>query len=182
MTHITCRLTAKNRDQLRNPTLGNRVRASRHRQSGDGRRQLMIRLQCRQRRHRPPERCRRWWCATQIVWWNPWQRNYSEILQLNCSRAVCADTAQWIIKQFRLKSEDSVVTHSLKNGNVILRPLSPVSSIICVHNVYVHWYLWWWLVRHTFHLLPKSRPKFTFSGVTSHRQPRQCRGPRGPKR
>jgi len=28
MTHITCRLTAKNRDQLRNPTLGNRVRAT----------------------------------------------------------------------------------------------------------------------------------------------------------
>ena len=28
MTHITCRLTAKNRDQLRNPTLGNRVLAS----------------------------------------------------------------------------------------------------------------------------------------------------------
>jgi len=28
MTHITCRLTAKNRDQLRNPTLGNRVWAS----------------------------------------------------------------------------------------------------------------------------------------------------------
>jgi len=28
MTHVTCRLTAKNRDQLRNPTLGNRVRAS----------------------------------------------------------------------------------------------------------------------------------------------------------
>jgi len=27
MTHVTCRLTAKNRDQLRNPTLGNRVRA-----------------------------------------------------------------------------------------------------------------------------------------------------------
>ena len=26
MTHITCRLTAKNWDQLRNPTLGNRVR------------------------------------------------------------------------------------------------------------------------------------------------------------
>ena len=25
MTHITCRLTAKNRDQLRNITLGNRV-------------------------------------------------------------------------------------------------------------------------------------------------------------
>jgi len=25
MTHATCRLTAKNRDQLRNPTLGNRV-------------------------------------------------------------------------------------------------------------------------------------------------------------
>jgi len=25
MTHVTCRLTAKNRDQLRNPTLGNRV-------------------------------------------------------------------------------------------------------------------------------------------------------------
>jgi len=23
--HVTCRLTAKNRDQLRNPTLGNRV-------------------------------------------------------------------------------------------------------------------------------------------------------------
>jgi len=28
MTHITCRLTAKNWDQLRNPTLGNRVRAT----------------------------------------------------------------------------------------------------------------------------------------------------------
>jgi len=28
MTHVTCRLTAKNRDQLRNPTLGNRVRAA----------------------------------------------------------------------------------------------------------------------------------------------------------
>ena len=27
MTHVTCRLTVKNRDQLRNPTLGNRVRA-----------------------------------------------------------------------------------------------------------------------------------------------------------
>ena len=25
MTHVTCRLTAKNRDQLRNPTLGNLV-------------------------------------------------------------------------------------------------------------------------------------------------------------
>jgi len=25
MTHVTCRLTAKVRDQLRNPTLGNRV-------------------------------------------------------------------------------------------------------------------------------------------------------------
>jgi len=25
MTHVTCRLTGKNRDQLRNPTLGNRV-------------------------------------------------------------------------------------------------------------------------------------------------------------
>jgi len=25
ITHVTCRLTAKNRDQLRNPTLGNRV-------------------------------------------------------------------------------------------------------------------------------------------------------------
>jgi len=25
MTHVTCRLTAKNRYQLRNPTLGNRV-------------------------------------------------------------------------------------------------------------------------------------------------------------
>jgi len=25
MTHVTCRLTAKNRDQLRNRTLGNRV-------------------------------------------------------------------------------------------------------------------------------------------------------------
>jgi len=25
MTHVTCRLTAKNRDQLRNPALGNRV-------------------------------------------------------------------------------------------------------------------------------------------------------------
>jgi len=28
MTHVTCRLTAKNRDQLRNPTLGSRVRAT----------------------------------------------------------------------------------------------------------------------------------------------------------
>ena len=28
MTHITCRLTAKNRDQLRNPTLDNRVWAT----------------------------------------------------------------------------------------------------------------------------------------------------------
>jgi len=28
MSHVTCRLTARNRDQLRNPTLGNRVRAS----------------------------------------------------------------------------------------------------------------------------------------------------------
>ena len=28
MIHATCRLTAKNRDQLRNPTLGSRVRAT----------------------------------------------------------------------------------------------------------------------------------------------------------
>jgi len=28
MTHVTCRLTAKNPDQLRNPTLGNRVWAT----------------------------------------------------------------------------------------------------------------------------------------------------------
>ena len=28
MTHVTCRLTANNRDQLRNPTLGNRVWAT----------------------------------------------------------------------------------------------------------------------------------------------------------
>jgi len=28
MTHVACRLTAKNRDQLRNPTLCNRVRAT----------------------------------------------------------------------------------------------------------------------------------------------------------
>jgi len=28
MTHVTCRLTAKNRDQLRHPTLGNRVWAT----------------------------------------------------------------------------------------------------------------------------------------------------------
>jgi len=28
MSHITCRLTAKNRDQLRNPTLGNQVWAT----------------------------------------------------------------------------------------------------------------------------------------------------------
>jgi len=28
MTHITCRLTAKNRDQLGNPMLGNQVRAT----------------------------------------------------------------------------------------------------------------------------------------------------------
>jgi len=28
MTHVTCRQIAKNRDQLRNPTLGNRVWAT----------------------------------------------------------------------------------------------------------------------------------------------------------
>ena len=28
MTHVTCRMTAKNRDQLRNPTLGNRLLAT----------------------------------------------------------------------------------------------------------------------------------------------------------
>ena len=28
LTHVTCRLTAKKRDQLRNPTLGNRVSAT----------------------------------------------------------------------------------------------------------------------------------------------------------
>ena len=28
MTHVTCRLTAKNRDQLQNPTLGNRLWAT----------------------------------------------------------------------------------------------------------------------------------------------------------
>jgi len=28
MTHVTCKLTAKDRDQLRNPTLGNRVWAT----------------------------------------------------------------------------------------------------------------------------------------------------------
>ena len=28
MTHVTCRLTAKNRDQLQNPTLSNRVWAT----------------------------------------------------------------------------------------------------------------------------------------------------------
>ena len=28
MIHVTCRLTAKNRDQLRNPTLGNQVWAT----------------------------------------------------------------------------------------------------------------------------------------------------------
>jgi len=28
MTHVTCRLTAKNRDQLRNPMLGNQVWAT----------------------------------------------------------------------------------------------------------------------------------------------------------
>ena len=28
MTHVTCRLTAENQDQLRNPTLGNRIRAT----------------------------------------------------------------------------------------------------------------------------------------------------------
>ena len=28
MTHVTCRLTAKNRDQLRNPTLDSRVWAT----------------------------------------------------------------------------------------------------------------------------------------------------------
>jgi len=28
MTHVTCRLTAKNRDQRRNPTLGNRAWAT----------------------------------------------------------------------------------------------------------------------------------------------------------
>ena len=34
MTHFTCRLTAKNRDQLRNPTLGNRVWAYIHLMDG----------------------------------------------------------------------------------------------------------------------------------------------------
>ena len=28
MTHVTCRLTAKNRDQLRDPALGNRIWAT----------------------------------------------------------------------------------------------------------------------------------------------------------
>ena len=28
MTHVTCKLTAQNRDQLRNPTLGNRAWAA----------------------------------------------------------------------------------------------------------------------------------------------------------
>ena len=28
MTHVTCRLTAKNQDQVQNPTLGNRVWAT----------------------------------------------------------------------------------------------------------------------------------------------------------
>ena len=28
MTHVTCRLTAKNRNQLQSPTLGNQVRAT----------------------------------------------------------------------------------------------------------------------------------------------------------
>ena len=28
MTHVTCRLTAKNRDQLRNPTLGDQAWAT----------------------------------------------------------------------------------------------------------------------------------------------------------
>jgi len=28
MTHVTCMLTAKNRDQIRNPTLGSRVWAT----------------------------------------------------------------------------------------------------------------------------------------------------------
>jgi len=28
LTHVTCRLTANNRDQLWNPTLGNQVRAA----------------------------------------------------------------------------------------------------------------------------------------------------------
>ena len=28
MTYVTCRLTAKDRDQLRNPKVGNRVRAT----------------------------------------------------------------------------------------------------------------------------------------------------------
>jgi len=28
ITHVTCRLTTKNRDQLRNPTFGNRVLAT----------------------------------------------------------------------------------------------------------------------------------------------------------
>ena len=34
MTHITCRLTAKNRDQLRNPTLCNQVWASFYNRNG----------------------------------------------------------------------------------------------------------------------------------------------------
>ena len=37
MTHVTCTLTAKNRDQLRNPTLGNRVWATFTFFTGEGR-------------------------------------------------------------------------------------------------------------------------------------------------
>jgi len=36
MTYVTCRLTAKNWDQLRNPTLGNRVWATFITSKGDG--------------------------------------------------------------------------------------------------------------------------------------------------
>jgi len=42
MTHVTCRLTAKNRDQLRNPTLGNRVWATFLMCGVNGRRRLHV--------------------------------------------------------------------------------------------------------------------------------------------
>jgi len=70
MTHTACRLTAKNRDQLRNPTLGNRVwetftskraRGERERREreedmgsriGEGRREFVLSLGRKKKRRR----------------------------------------------------------------------------------------------------------------------------------
>ena len=58
MTHITCRLTAKNRYQLRNPTFSNRV--------------WLPFLLCGPRNNQG----RRWThCRLWLVWWHVWQQS-----------------------------------------------------------------------------------------------------------